>query len=174
MHRESPRRTSRHCGHFTLPTPAEGRCSGHRCRRRPAPRPKAIGVLDSEVSRSTCSWATSTAHFNDKEREEDFIPTKKTLVRRCLMRRTTTNHRRHKDSLRRNPTWGWRPSLQPPAQSRVHEGIRQEEKHASHAAPMIRWKRIYNFWCSMLVLHRLLYVLFTLHGISIYFLELTY
>jgi hypothetical protein len=27
---------------------------------------------------------------------------------------------------------------------------------------LIRLKRIYNFWCSMLVLHKLLYVLFTL------------
>jgi hypothetical protein len=39
---------------------------------------------------------------------------------------------------------------------------------------LIRLKRIYNFWCSMLVLHHLLCVLFTLRGIFMYFLELTY
>jgi hypothetical protein len=39
---------------------------------------------------------------------------------------------------------------------------------------LIRCKRIYNFWCSMLVLHQLLYVLFTLCGIFMHFLELTY
>jgi hypothetical protein len=39
---------------------------------------------------------------------------------------------------------------------------------------LIHLKRIYNFWCSMLVLHHLLHVLFTLRGIFICFLELTY
>jgi hypothetical protein len=39
---------------------------------------------------------------------------------------------------------------------------------------MIRLKRIYNFWCSILVLHQLLCVLFTLRGIFMHFLELTY
>jgi hypothetical protein len=39
---------------------------------------------------------------------------------------------------------------------------------------MIRYKRIYNFLCSMLVVHQLLYVLFTLCGIFMHFLELTY
>jgi hypothetical protein len=39
---------------------------------------------------------------------------------------------------------------------------------------LIRCKRIYNFWCSMLILHQLLYVLFTLCGIFMHFLELTY
>jgi hypothetical protein len=39
---------------------------------------------------------------------------------------------------------------------------------------VIRLKRIYNFWCSMLVLHQLLHVLFTLHDIFMHFLELTY
>jgi hypothetical protein len=39
---------------------------------------------------------------------------------------------------------------------------------------MIRLKRIYNFWCSMLVLHHLLHVLFTLCGVFMQFLELTY
>jgi hypothetical protein len=39
---------------------------------------------------------------------------------------------------------------------------------------LIRRKRIYIFWCSMLVLHQLLCVLFTLHGIFLHFPELTY
>jgi hypothetical protein len=39
---------------------------------------------------------------------------------------------------------------------------------------LIRCKRIYNFLCSMLVLHELLYVLFTLHRIFMHFSELTY
>jgi hypothetical protein len=43
-----------------------------------------------------------------------------------------------------------------------------------HAWLVIRCKRIYNFLCSILVLHQLLYVLFTLHGIFMHFLELTY
>jgi hypothetical protein len=40
--------------------------------------------------------------------------------------------------------------------------------------PLIRLKRIYNFWCSMLVLHHLLHVLFTLRGVFMWFTELTY
>jgi hypothetical protein len=39
---------------------------------------------------------------------------------------------------------------------------------------VIRCNRIYNFLCSMLVLHQLLYVLFILRGIFMRFLELTY
>jgi hypothetical protein len=39
---------------------------------------------------------------------------------------------------------------------------------------LIRLKRIYNFWCSMLVLHHLLHVLFTLSGVFMRFPELTY
>jgi hypothetical protein len=39
---------------------------------------------------------------------------------------------------------------------------------------VIRLKRIYNFLCSMLVLHQLLCVLFTLRGIFMHFSELTY
>jgi hypothetical protein len=38
------------------------------------------------------------------EQEEDFSPTKKTLMRMCLTRRMTVKHRRHKDSLMRNPS----------------------------------------------------------------------
>jgi hypothetical protein len=39
---------------------------------------------------------------------------------------------------------------------------------------LIHCKRIYNFLCSILVLHQLLYVLFTLPGVFMHFLELTY
>jgi hypothetical protein len=39
---------------------------------------------------------------------------------------------------------------------------------------VISLKRIYNFLCSMLILHQLLCVLFTLRGIFMHFLELTY
>jgi hypothetical protein len=41
--------------------------------------------------------------------------------------------------------------------------------HLTGAARFIHCKRIYNFSCSMLVLHQLLYVLFTLRGIFMYF-----
>jgi hypothetical protein len=54
--------------------------------------------------------------------------------------------------------------------------------HVEPIAPMpqagcshlIRCKHIYYFWCSMLVLHQLLYILFTLHDIFMHFSELTY
>jgi hypothetical protein len=39
---------------------------------------------------------------------------------------------------------------------------------------MIRLKRIYNFLCSMLVLHHFIWVLITLRGIFMHFLELTF
>ena len=39
---------------------------------------------------------------------------------------------------------------------------------------LIRLKRIYNFWCSMLILYQLLCVLHTLHSIFMHFLGLTY
>ena len=39
---------------------------------------------------------------------------------------------------------------------------------------LIRCKCIYNFWCSLLVLHKFVYVLCALCGIIMYFLELTY
>ena len=37
-----------------------------------------------------------------------------------------------------------------------------EDEQELSLGMMIRCKRIYNFWCSMLVLHQFLYVLFTL------------
>jgi hypothetical protein len=49
-----------------------------------------------------------------------------------------------------------------------------EDEHELILGMLIRCKRIYNFWCSMLVLHQLLYVLFTLCSIFLHFLELTY
>ena len=39
---------------------------------------------------------------------------------------------------------------------------------------MLRCKRIYNFWCSMLVLHQLPYALSMLRVLFIHFLELIY
>jgi hypothetical protein len=39
---------------------------------------------------------------------------------------------------------------------------------------LIRLKRIYNFWCSMLVFTPFAYCFITLSGIFIYFPELTY
>jgi hypothetical protein len=42
--------------------------------------------------------------FSDKEQEEDLSPTTKTLVRRSLMRRTTTKNRRNEEPLTRNPS----------------------------------------------------------------------
>jgi hypothetical protein len=41
-------------------------------------------------------------------------------------------------------------------------------------AALIQLKHIYNFLCSMLVLHHFLHVLFTLRGVFMQFLELTY
>jgi hypothetical protein len=55
----------------------------------------------------------------------------------------------------------------------VQESLRQD-LHDLDAGYVIRCKHIYNFLCSMLVLHQLIYVLFTLHGIFMHFLELTY
>jgi hypothetical protein len=49
-----------------------------------------------------------------------------------------------------------------------------EDEQELSLGMLIRCKRIYNFWCSMLVLHQLLCVLFTLRGIFMHFLELTY
>jgi hypothetical protein len=49
-----------------------------------------------------------------------------------------------------------------------------EDEHELSLGMLIRCKCIYNFSCSMIVLHQLLYVLFTLRGIFMHFLELTY
>jgi hypothetical protein len=49
-----------------------------------------------------------------------------------------------------------------------------EDEQELSLGMLICCKGIYNFRCSMLVLHQLLYVLFTLRGIFMHFLELTY
>jgi hypothetical protein len=54
----------------------------------------------------------------------------------------------------------------------LHELMSILQKIAS--GPLIRRKHIYNFLCSMLGFHQLIYVLFTLRGIFLHFLELTY
>jgi hypothetical protein len=54
------------------------------------------------------------------------------------------------------------------------EVVDWDKVSSSHARCLICCKCIYNFLCSMLVLHQLLYVLFTLCGIFMHFLELTY
>jgi hypothetical protein len=48
-----------------------------------------VGVLDTGVSRSTCYWAPSSAHLQLKEGSTTQA-TEKTLTRRRLVRRTTT------------------------------------------------------------------------------------
>jgi hypothetical protein len=52
------------------------------------PENEAVGVLDTGVSRSTCSWAPSSAHLWPRG-ESTTQATEKTLMRRRLMRRTT-------------------------------------------------------------------------------------
>ena len=49
-----------------------------------------------------------------------------------------------------------------------------EDEQELSLGMLIRLKRIYNFWCSMLILCQLLHVLYTLHVIFIHFMGLTY
>ena len=49
-----------------------------------------------------------------------------------------------------------------------------EDEQELRLGMLIRCKHIYNFLCSMLVLHQFLYVLFTLRCTFMHFLELTY
>ena len=49
-----------------------------------------------------------------------------------------------------------------------------EDEQELSLGMLIRLKRIYNFWCSMLVLHQFLYILFTLRCTFMHFPELTY
>jgi hypothetical protein len=49
-----------------------------------------------------------------------------------------------------------------------------EDEQELSLGMLIRCERIYNFWCSMLVLYQLLYVLFTLRDTFMHFLELSY
>jgi hypothetical protein len=48
-----------------------------------------VGVLDTGVSQSTCSWAPSSAHLQPRGKMM-MQAMEKTLTRRCLMRRTMT------------------------------------------------------------------------------------
>jgi hypothetical protein len=87
------------------------------------PSPPAPGPLQQPI-------------FSNKEQEDGLSPTRKTLVRRSLTRRTMVKHRRHEDHLTSNPSCGRRPSRHSQEQSRVLEGIRQEGKHITYAAPI--------------------------------------
>jgi hypothetical protein len=49
-----------------------------------------------------------------------------------------------------------------------------EDEHELSLGCLIRLKRIYNFWCSMLVLTPFALCFVTLRGIFMHFLELTY
>jgi hypothetical protein len=53
------------------------------------PIAEPVGVLDTRLSRSTCSWAPSSAHLQPRGRTT-IIAMEKTLTRRRLVRRTMT------------------------------------------------------------------------------------
>jgi hypothetical protein len=61
-----------------------------------------VGVLDTGVSRSTCSWAPSSAHLQPRG-ESTTRATKKTLTRRRLVRRTTTETAKDQKTSSRAP-----------------------------------------------------------------------
>jgi hypothetical protein len=61
-----------------------------------------VGVLDTEVSRSTCSWAQSSAHLQPRG-ESMTQATEKTLTRRRLVRRTTTETAKDQKTSSRAP-----------------------------------------------------------------------
>jgi hypothetical protein len=60
------------------------------------------------------------------------------------------------------------------AEPKLDAEIRRRIWNLPEAMQLIRLKRIYKFLCSMLVVHQLLCVLFTLRGVFMHFLELTY
>jgi hypothetical protein len=62
-----------------------------------------VGVLDTGVSRSTYSWAPSSAHLQPRG-EPMTQATKKTLTRRRLVRRTTTKTAKDQKTSSRAPT----------------------------------------------------------------------
>jgi hypothetical protein len=62
-----------------------------------------VGVLDTGVSRSTCSWAPSSAHLQPRG-ESTTQATEKTLTRRRLVRRTTTKTAKDQKTSSRAPT----------------------------------------------------------------------
>jgi hypothetical protein len=61
-----------------------------------------VGVLDTGVSRSTCSWAPSSAHLQPRGRTTTQA-TEKTLARTCLVRRTTTKTAKDQKTSSRAP-----------------------------------------------------------------------
>jgi hypothetical protein len=61
-----------------------------------------VGVLDTGVSRSTCSWAPSSAHHQPRG-ESTTRATEKTLVRRRLTRRTTAKTAKDQKTSSRAP-----------------------------------------------------------------------
>jgi hypothetical protein len=67
-------------------------------------KPETIGVsvLDTGVSRSTSSWAPSSAHLQPRG-EPRTQATKKTLMRRRLMRRTTAETAKDQETSSRAP-----------------------------------------------------------------------
>jgi hypothetical protein len=61
-----------------------------------------VGVLDTRVSRSTCSWAPSSAHLPPRG-ESTIQATEKTLTRRRLVRRMTTETAKDQKTSSRAP-----------------------------------------------------------------------
>jgi hypothetical protein len=62
----------------------------------------SVGVLDTGVSRSTCSWAPSSAHLQPRGRTTTQA-TEKTLARRRLVRRMTTKTAKDQKTSSRAP-----------------------------------------------------------------------
>jgi hypothetical protein len=63
---------------------------------------RPVGVLDTGVSWSTCSWAPSSAHLQPRG-ESMTQATEKTLTRRRLVRRTTTQTAKDQKTSSRAP-----------------------------------------------------------------------
>jgi hypothetical protein len=78
--------------------------------------------MDSGVSRSTCSWATSIAHLHQQGAGRRFHPNKEDPCEEVP-------HEENDGEAQK--------ARRPPQeeQPRVDEEIRQEEKHVAHAAP---------------------------------------
>jgi hypothetical protein len=63
---------------------------------------KFVGVLDTGVSRSTCSWAPSSAHLQPRGKTTTQAM-EKTLTRRRLVQRTTTKTAKDQKTSSRDP-----------------------------------------------------------------------
>jgi hypothetical protein len=61
-----------------------------------------VRVLDTGVSRSTCTWAPPLAHLLPRGRTT-IVATEKTLTRRCLVRRTMTKTAKDQKTSSRAP-----------------------------------------------------------------------